>query len=90
MNIFRRVVQHMLRVVATCALFIGAVAASPDAGISLQPLTAIGLLVQSAFVASDGGLVHAETATFPRDRVTLRVLDYPNGGPQGETVLRSL
>ena len=89
-NTVHMVLQRMMRVIAPCALVVGGVAASPDPGISLQPLATIGLLVQSDFVSSDGGLVHVEAATFPRDRVTLRVVDYPNGGPRGETVLLSL
>jgi Phosphodiester glycosidase len=48
------------------------------------------LLVKSFFFARDGSVVDVETASFRRERVTLRVLDYPDGGRKGEMVLRAM
>jgi len=48
------------------------------------------LLVKSLFFARDGSAVNVETASFRRDRVTLRVLDYPDGGPKGAIVLHAM
>jgi hypothetical protein len=56
---------------------------------TVQPL-AVGSFAVSQFVASGGNVVHVEAAVFPRDRVTIRVVDRPLGGPPGQIVLRAM
>ena len=62
--------------------------AAPASAPSVEPL-ALGTLVRSSFVASDRNVVQVQTAIFPRDRVTIGIVDYPLGGPVGETVSRA-
>jgi hypothetical protein len=66
----------------------GMLAAAPAGSTSVEPL-AIGTLVRSSFTASVHRTVLVQAAIFPRERVTFGVLDYPLGGPVGETVRRS-
>ncbi len=75
---------------ALLAVFAGAatLAAAPASTPSVEPL-ALGTLVRSSFVASDRNVVQVQTAIFPRDRVTIGIVDYPLGGPVGETVSRA-
>jgi hypothetical protein len=70
------------------ALMLAALGASPDPGPVVQPL-AVGTLVKSRF-AVPGGTVEVESAVFPRDRVSIGVIDYPLGGPPGAMVSRSV
>ena len=62
--------------------------AAPASGPTSEPL-ALGTLVRSSFVASDHRTVQVQAAIFPRDRVTIGIVDYPLGGPVGETVSRA-
>ncbi len=79
----------ILRATSAAALVLATAGAAPDASPSVEPL-AVGSLVKSAFVVPGGRVVHVESAVFPRELVTFRVLDWPYGGPAGETVRRSL
>ena len=72
--------------VAVASVVIGA---APTPGPTVQKLT-IGTFVRAGFIAPDGHAVQVQTAVFPRDLVTVRIVDYPYGGPIGETVLRSV
>lgn len=63
-------------------------AAAPASSPSIEPL-ALGTHVRSSFVASDHRMVQVEAAIFPRDRVTIGIVDYPLGGPVGEMVSRA-
>ena len=63
-------------------------AAAPASSPEVQPL-AMGTLVRSTFAASNHRVVRVQTAIFPRDRVTIGVVDYPLGGPVGATVSRA-
>jgi hypothetical protein len=60
--------------------------AAPASGPSVEPL---GLRVRSSFVTSDHRTVQVQAVVFPRQRVTIGVVDYPLGGPVGETVSRA-
>ncbi|HWT05961.1 MAG TPA: phosphodiester glycosidase family protein [Xanthomonadales bacterium] len=80
MNVGRAIVA-MFAATATLA-------AAPDRERSVEPL-AIGTLVRSSFVTSAHRTVQVQTAIFPRDRVTIGIVDYPLGGPVGETVSRA-
>jgi hypothetical protein len=81
-----RAAAAALTVLATCAA-----ASAAEYRSTFEVLPAPGfLLVKSFFFARDGAVVKVETASFRRDRVTLRVIDYPDGGPTGEMVLRAL
>lgn len=73
--------------VALCAATV-TLAAAPASAPSTEPL-ALGMRVRSSFVASDRHTVQVESAIFPRDRVTIGIVDYPLGGPVGETVSRA-
>jgi len=81
--------KTVLRACAAAALALATAGAAPDSGMTVEPL-AVGSLVRSAFVAPGGRVVRVESAVFPRALVTFRVLDWPYGGPKGETVRRSL
>jgi hypothetical protein len=72
------------------ALFaaIGMLGAAPASGPTVEPL-ALGTHVRSSFLTSGHRTVQVEAATFPRDRVTIGIVDYPLGGPVGETVSRA-
>lgn len=72
-----------------CALVLTLFGAAPDSGTTVQPLE-LGTLVKSHFVAPGNVMVPVETAIFPRDRVTVGVIDYPVGGPPGGMVERSV
>ena len=74
--------------IATLAALAGTLAAAPTNGTSEEPL-ALGMRVRSSFTASDRRAVQVQAAVFPRDRVTLGVVDVPLGGPVGETVTRA-
>jgi phosphodiester glycosidase len=63
-------------------------APAPVPSPSVQNL-AMGTLVRSSFVASGRRTVQVQAAIFPRDRVTFGVVDFPLGGPVGETVTRA-
>lgn len=63
-------------------------AAAPASSQAPEPL-ALGTLVRSNFVASNHRTVEVQAAIFPRDRVTIGIVDYPFGGPVGETVSRA-
>ena len=76
--------RSILAMLAAAALL----AAAPPNGPELLPL-AIGTLVRSSFVASDHHIVQVQAAIFPRDRVTIGIVDYPLGGPVGGTVSRA-
>jgi Phosphodiester glycosidase len=78
----------MRALLAACAL-LAAIGASPDPGPSVQPL-AVGTLVKSHFVVRVRVVVQVEAAVFPRDRVSVGIIDYPFGGPPGATVSRSV
>lgn len=67
----------------------GPLGAAPALDITSEPL-AIGTLVKSKFAASKYVVVSVEAAVFPRDRVSIGVMDYPFGGPPGGTVARSV
>ncbi|HEV2643149.1 MAG TPA: phosphodiester glycosidase family protein [Candidatus Elarobacter sp.] len=75
---------------ALLAVFTGAamLGAAPASAPSVEPL-ALGTLVRSSFVAADGRTVQVQSAIFPRDRVTIGIVDYPLGGPPGEMVSRA-
>ncbi len=77
------------RVVTAALLVIAALGAAPEPSSSVQPL-ALGSLVVSQFVTARGDVVHVEAAVFPRDRVTIRVVDRPLGGPPGQIVRRAM
>ncbi len=76
------------RVVLAVFVAIATLAAARPSGPSTEPL-ALGMHVRSSFVASDQRTVQVEAAIFPRDRVTIGVVDYPLGGPVGEMVRRA-
>jgi hypothetical protein len=80
MNV-RRVVLVLFAAIATLGV-------APAGGVGGESL-ALGRHVRSSFVASDHTTVHVEAAVFPRDRVTIGVVDYPLGGPVGEMVSRA-
>ena len=61
---------------------------APTVAPSVEPL-ALGTLVRASFVASGGRTVQVQSAIFPRDRVTIGIVDYPLGGPPGEMVSRA-
>jgi Phosphodiester glycosidase len=73
--------------VALCAATV-TLAAAPAGAPSPEPL-ALGMRIRSSFVASDHRTVDVQAAIFPRDRVTFGIVDYPVGGPVGETVSRA-
>ena len=62
--------------------------AAPASGPTSEPL-ALGTHVRSSFLTSGRREVQVEAAIFPRDRVTIGIVDYPLGGPVGETVSRA-
>ncbi len=70
------------------ALALGMLGAAPLPEPTAVPL-AVGSLVRSQFRAS-GSVVQVEAAVFPRDAVTLHVLDLPLGWPVGQSVRRSI
>ena len=74
-------------IVALCAAT-ATLAAAPASAPSPEPL-ALGVRIRSSFVASDRRTVNVQAAVFPRDRVTIGIVDYPLGGPVGETVSRA-
>jgi hypothetical protein len=76
--------RALLALLAATATLGAAPAGAPPA----EPL-ALGTRVRSSFVASDRRTVQVQTAIFPRDRVTIGIVDYPLGGPVGETVSRA-
>jgi Phosphodiester glycosidase len=78
----------MRALLAAGALVLAALGASPNPAPMVQPL-AVGTLVKSRF-AVRGVTVDVESAVFPRDRVSIGVIDYPFGGPPGGTVSRSV
>lgn len=83
-------VSRRIRSVAAAALVgVVTVAAAPQQSPVVHPL-AVGSLVVSRFTASRGHVVDVVAAVFPRDRVTIRVVDHPAGGPLGETVVHAL
>jgi hypothetical protein len=67
---------------------IATLGAAPASGPTVESLT-LGTHVRSSFVASDRRTVQVEAAIFPRDRVTIGIVDYPLGGPVGEMVSRA-
>jgi hypothetical protein len=75
---------------AALALFaaIATLGAAPASGPTVEPL-ALGTFVRSNFVASGHRTVQVQAAIFPRDRVTIGIVDYPLGGPVGEMVSRA-
>ena len=78
-------VRRVLAVMFAASAMLGA---APAGGPTAEPL-ALGTLVRSSFVASDHRTVHVQAAIFPRDRVTIGIVDYPLGGPPGEMVSRA-
>ncbi len=79
----------IVRASAAAVLALATVAAAPDNGTTTEAL-ALGTLVKASFTTADGRVVRVESAIYPRELVTFRVLDWPFGGPPGETVRRSL
>lgn len=86
-----RAVQRRLRLprglLATFAA-LATVAAAPANAPSVEPL-ALGTRLQSSFVTSGHRTVQVQSALFPRGRVTIGIVDYPLGGPVGESVRRA-
>jgi len=80
MNV-RRALIAMLAAAATAG-------AAPAGGSTSEPL-ALGTHVRSSFLTSGHREVQVEAAIFPRDRVTIGIVDYPLGGPVGEMVSRA-
>ena len=78
---YRRAIVVVCAAIATLAL-------APATAPPTEPL-ALGMRVRSSFVASDHRTVDVQAAVFPRDRVTFGIVDYPLGGPVGETVSRA-
>lgn len=87
-----------VRVLAACAVALTALGTAPPAvpaggtaglEVSSEPLQ-LGTLVKSSFRVSGDVTVSVESAVFPRDRVSIRVIDYPLGGPPGAMVARSV
>jgi hypothetical protein len=76
-----------LRALAVSALT-ATLAGTPASGTSVERL-ALGTFVRSSFIASGRNSIHVQAAIFPRDRVTIGVVDLPLGGPVGETVTRA-
>ncbi|MBV9438964.1 MAG: phosphodiester glycosidase family protein [Candidatus Eremiobacteraeota bacterium] len=68
---------------------LGNVAAAPQPPALAEPVPG-GSLVRSSFAERDGLRVRLDTALYPRDRVTLRVLDYRSGTTPRRGVLASL
>ena len=56
----------------------------------VETVPASGTLVSARFVTHRGETVAVETVSFPRQRVSLRILDYPQGGPLRATVLAAV
>lgn len=79
----------MMLFLAASVLALQSLGASSVLSTTVQPLP-IGSLVRSQFVAPRGATVTVESAVFPRDRVSLGIIDYPVGGPHGSTVSRSV
>jgi hypothetical protein len=84
------IVTRLKAVLAGCAILAATGALSPEYSASIDALPVGGLLWHSSFTTPGGETVTVETAVFRRDRVTVRISDYPEGGTTGETVLRSL
>ena len=79
----------MLTFLAASVLALSSLGASSVLSTTVQPLP-IGSLVRSQLAVPGGATVTVESAVFPRDRVSLSIIDYPFGGPPGETVSRSV
>jgi hypothetical protein len=84
-RVLGRAVRHAALAAIVASATLGAATASEP---SREPL-ALGMRVRSSFVASDRRTVQVQAAIFPRDRVTIGVVDYPLGGPVGEMVRRA-
>ena len=74
--------------VVLLGLVLATLGVAPPPSPSVQNM-ALGTFVRSSFTASDRRTVQVQAAVFPRDRVTLGVVDLPLGGPVGETVTRA-
>ena len=79
----------ILRALSAAALARATAGAVPHAAPPGEP-RAGGARGEAAVATPGGRVVRVESAVFPRELVTFRVLDWPFGGPKGETVLRSL
>ena len=79
----------MIALLAASVLALQALAASSVLSTTVQALP-VGSLVRSQLVVPRGATVTVESAVFPRDRVSLGIIDYPFGGPPGATVSRSV
>jgi hypothetical protein len=72
-----------------CVLALSSLAAAPEPVTTVETLP-IGALVKSHLATPDGRRVDVESAVFPRDRVSVGIIDYPVAGPPGATVSRSV